>query len=1047
MSHPNVADCPRCGAPIRKSGPDPLCPACLMSGALLVPDNETVAVPPPLALPSEPDEFPREFGSYRLLGILGQGGMGTVYEAEQLATARRVALKVLGHQLDSPEMRQRFLREGRLAAGVSHPNSLYIFGTEEIEGRPAITMEIAGGGTLHDRLKRHGPLPVAETVDAILDVISGLEAAYSAGVLHRDIKPSNCFVSPDGSTKIGDFGLSVSTVTQDDSYVTGTGTILGTPAFASPEQLRGTALDVRSDIYSLGASLFTLLAGKPPIQGRNAVEIVAAALAEKPISLSELRDDLPTGLAQVVARCLSKKPEKRYSDYAVLRNALLPFSSARPDPAPLGRRFFAGAIDFAVCSIIPAVFILSFFEVDVLEERAMLTERTPEQLFAWVALVLFGTLYFGVFEGIWGAGVGKALMGFRVARTGGHEPVLGRALLRGFIGRTLGDLGKIVALTTMSASQYLPAAAFVSVAGALSGLSAFATMRRRNGFATLWDLVTETRVVVRPQGAVRPTIDVESQPDASTVATEAIGPYMIDEEIIPSRWITARDSALRRTVWLRRRTSELSRARRDVARPGRTRWLQRVDTHDATWDVFEALPGVPFSSLLDDADVLPWGSLRHWLYDLASELDSAVKDDTLPPSLSLDHIWITAQGRAIVLDEPWPSSERATQLFPLDSLANRQRFLNKIASYVNPITVPLHAQPVLQSLANGSFERLSFLAGNLSSLLSKPAHLGSRLRAASLFAVPLGLIALITVSLVGYRITDRPLPPITDIWEAAKQGSTWGIEQHASFGTDLNVKEPLRGNTPLMVAATLGHTDAAAVLIDRGAALGSRRDDGATALHLAAFFGHVDTTRLLLQRGAEAQATDDRGWTPIDAVQRPWNEELEERYNSSEVDLALGTNLERRETARPIILAILRDPTDQTGQIAEGSTTAQPSARRDGFLLYGAFIMYTLGFLQAVIQLVALCVFRSTPGQLFFGFAVIDQQGAPAGRVRLLSRWLIAWSIPLVVLAWSCPGTYGGPYLYPLALLVPWLIGLANAALHPSRGPHDRCSGCWLVPR
>ena len=120
--------------------------------------------------------------------------MGTVYEAEQLATGRRVALKMLGQQLDSPDMRQRFLREGRLAARVNHPNSLFIFGSEEVEGLPVITMEIAGSGTLKDKLKKRGPLPVAEAVDAILDVISGLESALAGGVLHRDIKPSNCFV-------------------------------------------------------------------------------------------------------------------------------------------------------------------------------------------------------------------------------------------------------------------------------------------------------------------------------------------------------------------------------------------------------------------------------------------------------------------------------------------------------------------------------------------------------------------------------------------------------------------------------------------------------------------------------------------------------------------------------------------------------------------------------------------------------------------------------------------------------------------------------------
>ncbi|MHC4769444.1 MAG: serine/threonine-protein kinase, partial [Planctomycetota bacterium] len=212
--------CQRCGAVVPATSTEKLCPACLLSGALTAPGGqaETVAMAPGASPSFEaPADFPCEFGGYRLLGMLGRGGMGTVYEAEDLATGRRVALKMLGQELDSPEMRQRFLREGRLAASVNHPNSLFVFGSQEIEGLPVITMEIAGAGTLKDELKQRGPLPVPEAVDAVLDVISGLESAFAAGVLHRDIKPSNCFVCPDGSVKVGDFGLSVSTLAKTDT--------------------------------------------------------------------------------------------------------------------------------------------------------------------------------------------------------------------------------------------------------------------------------------------------------------------------------------------------------------------------------------------------------------------------------------------------------------------------------------------------------------------------------------------------------------------------------------------------------------------------------------------------------------------------------------------------------------------------------------------------------------------------------------------------------------------------------------------------------------
>ena len=338
-----------------------LCPACLMSGALAAPNIKTVLLPPgqPRSAP-EPIGFPCAFGGYTLLGLLGRGGMGAVYDTEHVATGRRVALKMLGQQLDSPDMRERFLREGRFAASISHPNSLYVFGTEEIEGRPVITMEIAAGGTLNDRLRKHGPLPVPEAVDAILDVIAGLEAASASEVLHRDVKPSNCFVSPDGSVKVGDFGVSVSTLSTADTFATAAGVILGTPAYASPEQLRGDDLDVRADIYSVGATLFTLVTGQVPFEGKNAVQVVTNVVNQKPKSVSALREGVPPGLERVVARCLAKEPERRYDDYMALRNALLPFSSKEPEPASMKGRAPAGYIDYLI-AFLPLYVTLMLF--------------------------------------------------------------------------------------------------------------------------------------------------------------------------------------------------------------------------------------------------------------------------------------------------------------------------------------------------------------------------------------------------------------------------------------------------------------------------------------------------------------------------------------------------------------------------------------------------------------------------------------------------------------------------------------------------------------
>ena len=289
-----------------------------------------------------------QIGRYQIARLLGEGGMGAVFEAQDLETGRRIALKVLRHTLDTPDARARFFREGRLAAAVNHPNSLYIFATEEIGGVPVIAMELAGGGTLYDRVCAQGPLPPGQAVDCMLQIIAGLEAAGRAGILHRDIKPSNCFMDAEGGVKIGDFGLSISTAIRTEPTLTAAGAFLGTPAFCSPEQLRGEELSARSDIYAAGATLFYLLTGRTPFEGKNVVQLLAAVLEQRAPSPRTLRSEIPQGLAGVVLRCLQKQPSERFKGYEELRQALAPYSSVAPTPATLGLRFVAGAADMLV---------------------------------------------------------------------------------------------------------------------------------------------------------------------------------------------------------------------------------------------------------------------------------------------------------------------------------------------------------------------------------------------------------------------------------------------------------------------------------------------------------------------------------------------------------------------------------------------------------------------------------------------------------------------------------------------------------------------------
>ncbi len=260
---PAKRKCVGCGAELPGGAPPDLCPKCLLKLAMetqpAVGPGGTVVVAGAGATSRSLPQPGEQLGHYAIIRLLGAGGMGAVYEAQDLESGRRVALKVLSHRLDSPEARDRFFREGRLAASINHPNSVYVFGTEEIGGTPVITMEMVSGGTLQDRVRAQGPLPVGKAVDCVLQLIEGLEAAQRIGILHRDIKPSNCYIGEDGTVKIGDFGLSISTAVRTEPALTATGAFLGTPAFCSPEQLRGEELSVRSDMYSVGTTLYFLV--------------------------------------------------------------------------------------------------------------------------------------------------------------------------------------------------------------------------------------------------------------------------------------------------------------------------------------------------------------------------------------------------------------------------------------------------------------------------------------------------------------------------------------------------------------------------------------------------------------------------------------------------------------------------------------------------------------------------------------------------------------------------------------------------------------------
>ena len=366
----------------------------------------------------------QRFGPYRIERLLGRGGMGEVYEAEHLEHGRRIALKVLSQRLSDATDRARFLREGQLAAAVSHPHVVYIYGSEEIAGMPVIAMELLPGGTLKDRVEKEGPLAPIEAIDAILQVVSGLEAAHAAGILHRDIKPSNCFVDADGTVKVGDFGLSIPALRAMSRSSRRREPFKG--RHSSHRQNSCVAsrwMCARTSMRSAQLCT-TCLTGRPPFDDRDLMALVSRIATEPPPSPREVRPEIPRALAAVVLQCLAKDPAHRPASYRVLASVLEPLGSTVKTPAPLGIRFAAGIIG---CLLFPSPAEHAPGPSCFSRARRRCSARGP----SWQHLV--EVAYFAITESVWGASLGKALCGFRVVTESGAPPRFARALLRALV--------------------------------------------------------------------------------------------------------------------------------------------------------------------------------------------------------------------------------------------------------------------------------------------------------------------------------------------------------------------------------------------------------------------------------------------------------------------------------------------------------------------------------------------------------------------------------------------------------------------------------------
>src|ERR1022692_336448 len=271
-----------------------------------------------------------KLGPYEIQSLIGAGGMGEVYRARDTRLHRVVAIKILPESLSSdPDRLARFQQEARILGALNHPNLMAIYDVGSQDGVHFLVSEFLEGQTLRERLQA-GSLPQRRVNEYSLQIAKGLAAAHEKGIVHRDLKPENIFILPDERVKVLDFGLAKQVVTRaagaDQTLTnvdrTSVGTVLGTAGYMSPEQVRGEAIDHRSDIFSFGAVLYEMVTGHRAFHGDSGIEVMNSILKEEPAELAESGVQVPLGLQRIAQRCLEKKPEARFQSASDLAFAL-----------------------------------------------------------------------------------------------------------------------------------------------------------------------------------------------------------------------------------------------------------------------------------------------------------------------------------------------------------------------------------------------------------------------------------------------------------------------------------------------------------------------------------------------------------------------------------------------------------------------------------------------------------------------------------------------------------------------------------------------------
>jgi hypothetical protein len=643
---------------------------------------------------------------YRFVRKLGSGGFGEVVEVVEDSSGRHVAYKSL-HRTDSRDSLERFEREIRIAASLPHPHSVFILNHHLDQPVPGYTMELMTSGTLKDVVADEGPIAVERAVDWVSQVLQALETMHSAGVVHRDVKPDNCFLTEGDEVKIGDFGLARGS--SPEMQLTQTGVGVGTPLYASPEQLQGQTVGPTADVYAAGALLYFLLTGKPPFSAQSLGELIAKQVQEQPAAPVRARGPIPKGLSRAILRALRARPEDRVLSAATFRGMLQPYGRRGLRPAHLGARALAALLeDFFILLAISPLLLGSWI---LFSGDAWYEEPGPGS-----SLTLYGVIsvvtvaYYGLFEGKLGWSPGKLLIGLRVVEVATERPSVRRSTIRAAIYEGVQLLPGTVWLLATGRELDFPFTEGLMVA------ALFVSARRRNGARGLHELASGTCVLQRERppapSAPLPSLDYSPPDGGNPVELPGLRVEGFVMTTSDGVLLSATDETIGRKVWVHLADAGSSgeRVERDARVRGALRWIGRGRVQGRRYYVLEDPGGRALHEL--GGTVLTWPEVRRAL----SVLRGVVRRTKRIPSAG----------------ELWVDGSRALRVLPVCEQGDASvAETNRMGAVLEHLVDGQHGRPYRSYLpeeAIGILDRLATtdrgvdeILGDLSALLRLPA--------------------------------------------------------------------------------------------------------------------------------------------------------------------------------------------------------------------------------------------------------------------------------------------------------------------------------------